>query len=97
MHILFTPLAVYFDNQYIANKYTHDIRRLVFQNIANELIKRKNNWNERTSINIEWEFHYKSINKRNEHSCQVKLKFVHSRLSSGKCILLQNIPVLSVK
>ena len=28
IHILFTPLAIYFNNQYIANKYAHHIRRL---------------------------------------------------------------------
>ena len=32
MHTLFTPLVIYFDNQYIANKYAYHIRRLVFQN-----------------------------------------------------------------
>ena len=84
MHIPFTPLAVYFDNQYITNKYAHHIRRLVFQKIANEFIKKKNNWSKRTSRNIEWELHYKNINKRNEHSYQVKVKFIHSRLPSGK-------------
>ena len=49
IHIPFTPLAIYFNNQYIANKYAHYIRRLVFQKIANEFIKRKNNRGERTS------------------------------------------------
>ena len=38
----------------------------------------------KNSRNIEWELHYKSINKRKEHSYQVKLKFVLSQLPSGK-------------
>ena len=46
--------------------------------------KRKNDLNERTSKNIVWEIHYQSFNKRNEHSYQVKEKFVHSSLPSGK-------------
>ena len=56
IHILFTPLAIYFNNQYIANKYDHHIRRLTFQNIENTFIKRKNNWNERTSKKSNWDF-----------------------------------------
>ena len=43
-----------------------------------------NNLSERTYRNTEWKLHYKSINKRNENSYQVKLKFVHSWLPSGK-------------
>ena len=36
------------------------------------------------SKNIEWEHHYKYINKRNNYSYQVQVKFIHSRLPSGK-------------
>ena len=52
--------------------------------IANEFLKKKNNWSKRTSRNIDWELHYKIINKRNERSYQVKLIYIHSRLPSEK-------------
>ena len=51
---------------------------------SNEFIQKKNNWNKRTIRNIEWELHYKRINKRNEYRYQIKVKFIHSRLPSGK-------------
>ena len=39
INIPFIPLAVYFDNQCIANKYTRHVRRLEFQKNTNEFIK----------------------------------------------------------
>ena len=43
-HIPFTPLAVYFNKNYIPNNYQHHLRRLCFQKDANEYIKAKYNW-----------------------------------------------------
>ena len=46
---------MYFNNNYITNNVQHHNRRLVFQNIANEFLKRKNNWRERTSEILKWD------------------------------------------
>lgn len=54
-NISFAPIAMYFNNNYITNNVQHHDRRLVFQNIANEFLKRKNIWRERTSEILKWD------------------------------------------
>ena len=83
-HIPLTPLAVYFNHNYIPNNYQYYLRRLYFQKDANEYIKAKYNWSARTSTDIDWESHGKIVNKPSNHSYHVKVKFIHQLLSSGK-------------
>ena len=83
-HIPMTLLAVYINNQYIPNNYQYHLRRISFQQDANEYFKRTYNWSARTSDDIDWNYHSKIINKLSNYSYQVKVKFVHHLLSSGK-------------
>ena len=83
-HTPFTPLAVYINMKYIPNNYQYHLRRRSFQKDANEYLKQKYNWSARTSEDIDWTSHSKIINKPSNHSYQVKVKFIHHLLSSGK-------------
>ena len=70
--------------KFIPNNYQYHLRRLSFQQDANEYVKRKYNWSARTSVDTDWESHLKILNKPSNHSYQVKVQFVHHLLSSGK-------------
>ena len=97
--IPFTPLAIYFDNAYLLNNYQYYLRRLCFQQDANEYVKSKYNWSVRTSIDIDWKSHIEIINKPSNHSYQVKVNFVHYLLSSGKnnCLIKHICPFYKIQ
>ena len=67
-HILFTSLVVYFNQKYIPNHYQYHLRRLSFQQNANEYVKTKHNWSAPTSADIDWHTHVKFLNKPSNHS-----------------------------
>ena len=83
-HVPFTHLAIWFDKSYILNNYLYHLLRLWFQKDVNEYIKKKYNWRAYTSADIDWESHVKTINKKSHYSYQVKIKYIHHLLSSGK-------------
>ena len=83
-HIQSTPVAIYFDGNYLANDYQHKLRSITHFYQAKQYIKNKYNWSEKTFNDIEWNKHNKRIKKLGRHSTTVKLKFIHQFLPYGK-------------
>ena len=52
-HVASFPIAIYFDNLHIANNYQIYLRRLCFQQDANEYLMNKYNWIANTSAEID--------------------------------------------
>ena len=67
-HVPYSPIAIYFDNIYIANNYYFYLRRLYFQQDANEYLKQNYTWSNHILAYIDWASHVKIINKQFDHS-----------------------------